>query len=121
MDFKLKKPCKGCPFRKDCLPGWLGKERAQEIANSVILGDGGFPCHKTVNYEAWNEEEEEEYFYKGGEQFCAGALALEQKANEGGNLSIRLGRMFKGFKYSDLKDKDVIFESVQQFIKHHSK
>lgn len=33
MMFKLKAPCKNCPFRKDKphQKGWLGSERAREI------------------------------------------------------------------------------------------
>jgi len=37
-------PCKGqiqCPFLKTCMPGWLGKEGAEEIVNY-----DSFVCHK---------------------------------------------------------------------------
>lgn len=118
IGFKLKRPCKNCPFRKDCLPGWLGKERAQGIADAVVLGDGPFPCHETVNYNAWSDESE--YTYQGREQFCAGAIALEEKENQGGNLLIRLGRMTGAFNYSQLLDKELVFDSVRQFVKHHN-
>lgn len=37
----MKSPCGQCPFRKDCLKGWLGAERAEEIANET-----SFVCHK---------------------------------------------------------------------------
>lgn len=121
MNFNLKRPCKNCPYRKDCLPGWLGRARADELAADVILGDKTFACHKTVNYAKWDEQEDpDEYQHDGTEQFCAGALILEKKANWGGNFSIRLGRMFGGFQYENLKGEDLIFDSVAAFIEHHS-
>jgi len=39
----VKKPCKDCPFRKDSLKGWLGKERMQDI----LMSDS-FVCHKKI-------------------------------------------------------------------------
>ena len=123
IEFKLKKPCSNCPFRKDSLKGWLGEARATQIAKDVILGDQTFACHKTVNYEAWQEqqeEDEEDYRFVGGEQFCAGALALEMKCNNGGNFAIRLARMGKMFDYHQLKAIDLVFENTEQFIEHHS-
>jgi len=125
MEFNLKRPCKNCPYRKDCPPGWLGATRATELAKDVILGDKPFPCHKTVNYEAWQDAEEEageplEYSYDGKEQFCAGALIMEKKYNQGGNLSIRIARMFGRFKYENLKGEDLVFDSTAKFIRHHS-
>ncbi len=125
MEFKLKRPCPNCPYRKDCPPGWLTASRAAELAAEVILGDKSFACHKTVNYEAWRIAEEEggedmEYTYDGNEQFCAGAMILEKKCNQGGNLAVRIGRMFRGFKYEDLKGEDLVFDNTAEFIKHHS-
>lgn len=40
----VKKPCMGCPFRKDVLRGWLGAERMSEILNSQ-----SFVCHKKTD------------------------------------------------------------------------
>jgi hypothetical protein len=40
----MPSPCGGqckCPFRKDCLEGWLGEERARELATA-----SSFLCHK---------------------------------------------------------------------------
>lgn len=50
--FDLKRPCDNCPFRKEggirLHPG-----RAREIARGQIDNPGmTFPCHKTVDYEA---------------------------------------------------------------------
>jgi len=40
-DLYMKSPCGQCPFRKDCLKGWLGEERAEQILYSE-----SFTCHK---------------------------------------------------------------------------
>ena len=45
----MKSPCGGnckCPFRKDCLKGWLGEDRAEELARA-----SSFSCHKNNNKE----------------------------------------------------------------------
>ncbi len=122
--FKLKRPCAKCPWRKDCLKGWLGESRADELAKDVILGDSPFWCHETTNFqdrdEFLDDEGEARYNPNGKEQFCAGALILEKKVNQGGNFAIRIGRMFDGFKYEDLKGEELVFDSVEDFIKHHT-
>ena len=46
----MNKPCKDCPFRADA-SFCLSKARKRSIAKTVILGDDGFPCHKSVNYD----------------------------------------------------------------------
>lgn len=46
MKFDLRRPCPHCPFRRDCLPEWLGRKRAEEIAGS-LLGGESFACHET--------------------------------------------------------------------------
>lgn len=36
------KPCNNCPFRKDCLSGWLGEKRIKALLTST-----SFNCHTT--------------------------------------------------------------------------
>lgn len=48
MNFDLKKPCAKCPFRTDCLKGWLGEERAEEIATGITEEQQTFSCHETA-------------------------------------------------------------------------
>ena len=121
MKFDLKKPCTNCPFRKDSRKRWLSKARAQDLVSTVILGDDSFTCHKTVNYEAWNKQDDDtEYQPNGEEQFCAGALHLEHKCNTGGNLTIRIARMMKLFEYENLKAGELVFDTAAEFINHHT-
>lgn len=118
--FRIKRPCANCPWRKDSVKGWLGKERAEELARSVVFGDSPFWCHKTTQFTADESDEGEEYSMKGGEAFCAGALILEKKVNRGGNFAIRLGFMYYDFDYSKLSGEDLVFDSTEDFIYHHS-
>lgn len=111
MKFNLRQPCSTmCPFHTDCLPGWLGQARAQEISDSLTRHDQTFPCHKTVNYDRRDPASEEH---------CAGALILIEKtgtANALAQISERLG----------LRDPDrlnltaPVFDTFAAFVHHHT-
>lgn len=95
-------PCADCPFRKDSLEGWLGESRAKEIIESDT-----FVCHKTTHKE--NVELKQ----------CAGYLILKMKMGElNGTQFFRVAKAL-GYKMT-LKNIDKIFDSKEQFIKHHS-
>lgn len=109
-DFKIQKftrqhPCKNCPFRKDVLKGWLGKERAEEIAAA-----NSFVCHKTVDH-----EHEESTGDMSKRKQCAGFLLLkgsEAQAVEMANvLQIDL----------NLQGRNLVFDTKEEFIKHHTR
>lgn len=117
--FKLRKPCSGCPFRKDCLKGWLGKARAEELVEEIIEGDGFFSCHKTVTYDGeWDEEVEAPL--EECNQFCAGALILAQKVGENANRNIRLALRLGLFTMEEMRGGELIFDTSEEFINHHS-
>src|ERR1051325_256618 len=78
MHFDMVTPCDNCPFRKD-ITFPLSPERTKEILDSLFVHDQTFPCHKTIDYEEW--EEEERYIPTGNEQHCAGALILAERLN----------------------------------------
>ena len=87
----VKKPCKDCPFRKDSLKGWLGRERMAEI-----LETDSFVCHKKTDLQ------------------CAGHMLI----NENDNGFVRLaGRM--GIPLN-LTGKELVFESRSDCIEHHA-
>ena len=72
--FDLKRPCATCPFRKGQGSKFgLPAERLKEIR----LGSA-FQCHKTVDYEAWEEDGD-----KAGDrpQQCAGLMTLLHRHN----------------------------------------
>ncbi|PKF35493.1 hypothetical protein [Acinetobacter proteolyticus] len=130
--FKLKGPCKDCPFRKD-LPedyqGWLGEQRAQGIAFDTFRMGHSFPCHKTTNlgaedYDDYDEfgEEKSEYIYDEQTSQCAGAAIMQIKTgNTSAYMQIaeRLGftKEVEAIKNLDLDSP--VFDSIEDFIKFH--
>jgi hypothetical protein len=61
----VKKPCKDCPFRKDCMKGWLNRM-------AEILEADSFVCHKNTKLQ------------------CAGHMLIKGKANAFVRLANRL-------------------------------
>ena len=106
MKFNLKKPCKQCPFSRDCLIGWLGADRAEAIITNIADNGQTFTCHKTDR----DKSKEAEH--------CAGALILLEKTgrhNQLMRISERLG-IYDRFKL-DLESN--VFDCVDEFISHH--
>lgn len=89
----VKTPCADCPFRKDTMKGWLGKERMQGI-----LKDDGFTCHKTSG--AMIKQ-------------CAGHMLIKGDDNAFVALAKRLGITLK------LSGREKVFDTQQDCINHH--
>lgn len=89
----VKKPCKDCPFRKDTLEGWLGKERITSILNS-----DSFTCHKTTSPMLQ----------------CAGHMILLKNKNSFYSLANAMKINLR------LTGHELIFETKEDCIKHHS-
>lgn len=85
-----KAPCADCPFRKDTLKGWLGKERMTEICQA-----DSFVCHKRNDLQ------------------CAGHMTLLKTDNMFVRLMAVLGMQ------PIIKNQESIFESVEDCIAHH--
>lgn len=85
-----KTPCKDCPFRKDCLKGWLGGSRIEEI-----LQNDSFVCHK--NHELQ----------------CAGHMIIKGNSN----VFVRTASAMN--LDTELKNKHLIFENENDCVKHH--
>lgn len=93
--YRLTSPCADCPFRTDVRP-YMRPERVDEIQAPLILAQ--FPCHKTVNYAAIQEDDNGEPVMErrntAREAHCAGALILLEKLEEPSQMmriSERLG------------------------------
>lgn len=86
----VKKPCKDCPFRKDSLSGWLGKDRM-----TSILDSGSFVCHKKTHLQ------------------CAGHMLINGQKNDFVRLASRLGMDI------ELSGEELIFDSREACIEHH--
>lgn len=114
MNFKLKKPCKNCPFRKDCQKGWLGKRRAIEVSNSPFM-NSTFACHKTTGVESGREKAEKEHSQ------CAGAmLLLDKEQGVHSNMMFRLATHVFGFDAEKLEGYELVFETRKEMIQHHT-
>lgn len=76
MKFDLKQAYDNCPFRKDAIKGWLGKERSSDIIHALVVEDKTFSCHKH------NSFDDEGHVDEGRDaQHCAGATILLEKLN----------------------------------------
>ena len=87
----VKKPCKDCPFRKDSLKGWLGKDRMTQILRAE-----SFVCHKKTTLQ------------------CAGHMLIKEQENSFVRLSKQLGIKLK------LKGKELVFSNIESCINHHT-
>lgn len=115
MMFKLKAPCKNCPFRKDKphQKGWLGSERAREIYEDLAERDSFFSCHKTVNYGS------ESTGLDSNNKFCAGAIGvLQNDGKDLNNRNIRIAYMLGLLKKGEINIENV-FNSGNDFISWH--
>lgn len=115
MNFDMTKPCRNCPFRRDCLEGWLGEERAAEIADSLER-DRSFPCHETTKF-----DDDGDHVPTDSEQHCAGAMLILEKLkqpNQMMRISERLG--FYDHTKLDQEGYDLVFDDFGEFIDHHA-
>jgi hypothetical protein len=87
----VKKPCRDCPFRKDTLEGWLGKERMSELLN-----EPSFVCHKNTDLQ------------------CAGHMIIKKESNGFVALASLLNTDLK------LKGHELVFSTDQACIDHHT-
>lgn len=114
MNFKILKPCANCPFRTDKSnqKGWLGKDRATEIANAILEENKTFTCHKTLGSKERSH--------------CAGALILikhhkPKSSHYYGNALIQIAERLGLYEPNKLDDTSIpCFKDKQEFIDWHS-
>jgi hypothetical protein len=115
MNFDLIRPCDNCPFRTDCLKGWLGEGRAAEIAVGITDGQKTFTCHKTTKF-----DDELESVPHDQQQHCAGAMILLEKLNRP-NQMMRWMERLGMYDRSKLDMDAPVFDDTESFIEHHTK
>lgn len=113
MNYDLKRPCAHCPFRTDCPSGWLGFDRAQEIAESIIDRQQSFPCHETTSHDDDGERVDTE-----GEQHCAGAMILLEKLKRP-NQMMRIAERLGMYDHAKLDMTAPVFDTSEEFVEHH--
>lgn len=110
MNYDLVRPCDNCPFRVDCLEGWLGEERAEEIIDAITAKQATFACHKTT--EAGGKR-------GGQEQHCAGAMIMLEKLEQP-NQMMRIMERLGGYDRTKLDMDAPVFDDPEEFIAHHA-
>lgn len=94
----MQSPCNNCPFRKDSLKGWLGSERMTEILES-----DSFVCHKTTKGTLKERKQ------------CAGFMIIQKDRS----TAVRIAKVLK--IDLELRNQNLVFESKEDCINHHSK
>lgn len=110
IGFTLRRPCPHCPFRTDCMEGWLSRGRAAEIAKGITHDQGTFSCHETTTVGGAEP---------GKEQHCAGALLMLEKSGVGVGQYARISERLGVFEPDKLDQDAPVFESVSAFVAHH--
>lgn len=80
-NFRLKRPCKNCPFAptKSRIV-FATRERAEEISESAYRN--GFPCHLSADNIEFDGGEESGFVFSERTQHCAGALMMWVRETE---------------------------------------
>lgn len=112
MQFKIKRPCEGCPFRCDVHP-YLRAERAAELAAQLSDDNYWFACHVTTGVKRGRR-------IKAADQsHCAGAMRVLWRQGAP-NIAMRLALTFKLITVEDLSGtKPPVFRSLKEFAAHH--
>lgn len=112
MNYKLKTPCKTCPFRKE---GGirLTKGRAREIIATTGNPGAEFACHSTVDYD--HEDEHGEVELAGGEQHCVGALIFGEKRGTSSQMA-RIAERLGMYDVSKWTGQDEVFDSPAEML-----
>ena len=109
MNFKLKKPCKDCPFRTD-IQAFLRPDRAEEIFLAITEQQATFTCHKTTV-----ESEDGEMVDGPNAEHCAGALILLEKLDQP-NQMMRIAERIGLYDRRELEMESPVFDSGDDFI-----
>ena len=115
MKFTMTSPCADCPFRSDrAFP--LAPGRVDEILDSIMDMDQSFPCHKTVDYGAQDEDNPDAiHVPTEGECHCGGALIFLEKhgrANQMMRICERLGM----YDHTKLEMDAPVYDSREEMV-----
>lgn len=105
MNFDLKNPCKGCPF-KEGTTTVLRHGRAKEIVQAITDKQGTFTCHKTLDLP--NDKQ----------QHCAGAMILLEHI-ERPNQMMRIAERLGYYDRFSLNMEAPVFKTPKEFIDYH--
>lgn len=111
--FKLRRPCKTCPFRK----GVGSTFRLKLDRLTQIFNGRAFQCHATVDYDGDDEDEDGCIKPEPGDkpQQCAGLMAIlhrEERPNQIMQVASRLGSLNLTHLDPDREAYDTIRQAV---------
>lgn len=109
--FDLKRPCNNCPFRKGQGEHFqLSRPRLREIRR----GDA-FQCHKTVDYEHFDNPEK-----RAGDrpQQCAGLMAVLLRENRMNSI-MQVAERIGGVDFSGVDPDNEAYESWADVLAAH--
>ena len=102
MNYRLRRPCKHCPFRTDIVP-FLTQDRAEEIFTAITDQQQTFQCHKTLDLPRQKQEH------------CAGAMILLEKL-ERPNQMMRIAERTGMYDRRKLDMNSPVFDTGEEFI-----
>jgi hypothetical protein len=114
--FKLKKPCRNCPFQptKEAIK-FACEERAEEIAESAYRN--GFPCHLSAKDTSDDDPDNGGFVFGDKTQHCAGAIMMFiRDGNESGWPGIDNDEDLAEKLEAQMNWKAPHFESENDFI-----
>lgn len=135
MKYGQKQPCKECPFRKKCMPGWLGGDTGNahalalrvaglmEIQPGVVIGcePEYYACHmdtaRIAKRAGYGRDESVELSNKLAARVnhCAGALIYLRKQCK------RPRDPEKAKAVKAAIESEPVLSSVTEFVAHHTK
>lgn len=110
--FALTSPCADCPFRTDIRP-YLRKDRIDLLEED--LRDKTFSCHKTVDYDAEEDdygEDDHRLSSTVGTSHCAGALILLEKLRRPSRM-MRIATHLGIYDRSKLNMSSPVFDTFE--------
>lgn len=122
MNLDLVRPCKSCPFRADVKP-FITWQRAKEICDALLVHQGSFQCHKTVDYDKADEDGEVSAHVAASEenaQHCAGATIMLEKM-ERPNQWMRIAERIGKYDRTKLDMSSPVYGSAAAMVAAHKK
>ena len=120
--FRMKRPCRHCPFRTDSTAiRFANEERAAEIEESAYRY--GFPCHETADYVEDEDGDGNLAGYYMGEtsQHCAGHTIMRLREGFGSWPGIDNSETLADALEDHMDFDAPVFETVEDFIAANTK
>lgn len=115
MKYRLKEPCKHCPFRNDSGSAFFANgQRVEDILDGMDYRV--FPCHKTADF-----DENGDQHIRENTQACAGALIMMKKANVFSAAVQILERLGIIASLDHLKLDAPVYDSPKDCVQQHDR